>query len=205
MATPANQTGRSSANSCSDGSGYYCMCSKFVHAATNPESAPRSNIWKRPLLGQFALNVDASFSEDEHAGACGDVIRDCRGMFIATSIAKLLHVPNIVSAEAAALVEGLKLAKSIGCNSINVQMDNLAVVDALKFNTGQEMVAAPILEDCRSLLGEFGKVLLEHCNRESNMVAHVLAQQGRSDPPSMWLDEHPEFISSYLADDVMNI
>ena len=58
---------------------------------------------------------------------------------------------------------------------------------------------------CRCLLREFGKVLLEHCNRESNRVAHMLAQRGCSDPPSLWLDEHPNFISSSLADDVTNI
>ena len=81
-------------------------------------------------------------------------------------------------------------------------MDNLIVVEALKFNTGQAMVAGPILEHCRKLLRDFGKVFLKHCNRESNMVAHMLAQQGRSDPPSLWLDEYPGFMSSFLADDV---
>ena len=34
------------------------------------------------------------------------------------------------------------------------------------------------------------------------MVAHMLASQGRSDPPSLWLDEHPVFILCFLADDV---
>ena len=92
------------------------------------------------------------------------------------------YVPDIVSAESGALVEELKLAQNIGCNFIVVQMDNLIVVEALKFNTGQPMVAAPILEDCRKLLRDFGKVFLEHCNRESDMVAHMLAQRGRSDP-----------------------
>ena len=81
-------------------------------------------------------------------------------------------------------------------------MDNLIVVETLKFYTGQRMVAAPILEDCRKLLRDFGKVFLEQCNRESDMVAHMLAQRGNSDPPSLWLDEHPVFISSFLADDV---
>ena len=105
-----------------------------------------------------------------------------------------------MSAEAAALVEGLKLAHNIGCNSLLVQMDNLVVVEALKFNSGYSMVA--ILEECRNLFRDFGKVRIEHCNRESNMVAHLLAQQGRVDPPSLWKDSPPGFIMNSLADDV---
>lgn len=45
-----------------------------------------------------------------------------------------------------ALVEGLKLALSIGCNFIVVQMDNLVVVEALISNIKHSMVATPILE-----------------------------------------------------------
>lgn len=64
------------------------------------------------------------------------------------------------------------------------------------------MVAAPILEEGRLLLLDFGKVMLEHCNRECNMVAHVIAQNGHVDPPNLWLDSLPVFISEFLADDV---
>ena len=64
------------------------------------------------------------------------------------------------------------------------------------------MVAAPVIDDCRNMLADFGKVTIEHCNRESNMVAHVLVQWGRSNPPSLWLEEPPVFIASSLADDV---
>ena len=86
------------------------------------------------------------------------------------------------------------------CKNVFVQMDNLVVVEALQCNTGYSMVASPILEDFRKLIGEFGKVLIEHYNKESNMVAHTLAQQGRVDPPT--LDSPPSFISGFLADDV---
>ena len=88
----------------------------FVRAAMKPMSVPRSNTRKRPLKGQFALNVDASFSADDQTGSCSAVIRDCGGMVIAASTAMFLHVPDIVFVEAAALVERLKLAQNIGCN-----------------------------------------------------------------------------------------
>ena len=33
----------------------------FVRAASKPATMPRVNRWRRPLLGQLSLNVDASF------------------------------------------------------------------------------------------------------------------------------------------------
>ena len=56
----------------------------------------------------------------------------CKGMFIAASIVKLEHVADIVSTEAAAPLEGLKLAHNIRCNSLLAQMDNLVAVEAVQ-------------------------------------------------------------------------
>lgn len=178
------------------------MSLNFVRAASKPKSAPRLNCCRRPMAGQLAINVDAAFSPDDNTGACGAIIRDSGGQFIAAATAKLEHVADVVSAEAAALVEGLKLANIIGCNSILVQMDNLTVVQALQQNSGQSMIAAPIIDECRTLLNDFGKALIEYCNRESNLVAHALAHNGSVDPPNLWLDSPPGFILELLADDV---
>lgn len=82
-----------------------------------------------------------------------------------------------------------------------MQTDSLILVEALQHNSGHSMVAAPILEECRLLLVNFGKVLIEHCNRESNMVAHVLARNGRDDPPNLWLDSPFVFICEFLVND----
>ena len=148
------------------------------------------------------MNVDASFREEDHSGSCGAIIRDHKGSFIAASTSRIDHVADVVSAEAVSLREGVKLAISMGCNNIIARMDNFIVVNALQMNEGQSMVAGPVLEDCRDLLRGFGKVILEHCNRESNMTAHALAEYGRANDPSMWIEAPPSFIANSLADDV---
>lgn len=137
----------------------------FVRAASKSATTPRLECWRKPLSGYLALNVDAAFSENEHTGLCGAIIRDSGGMFVAASTSKLMHVADIVSTNSAALVEGLKQALSIVCNALFIQMDNLVVIEALKLNTGHSMISAPILDECRSLLEDFGKVSVEHCNR----------------------------------------
>lgn len=134
------------------------------------------------MQNQLALNVDAAYLEESSTGACRAILRNNRGLFVAASTAKLYHVADVLSAEAAALAEGLKLANTVGSNSLLVQSDSLALVEALQNNSGHSTVAAPILEECRLLLINFGKVVIEHCNHDCNKVAHVLAQNGRVDP-----------------------
>ena len=64
------------------------------------------------------------------------------------------------------------------------------------------MVAAPILKECMTLLRDFGKVSIEHWNRESNLVSHELASWGSVNNPSVWVDASPNFIVNRLVDDV---
>ena len=73
-------------------------------------------------------------------------------------------------------MKGLKLVNRLGRNNVLIRMDNITVVQALKQDEGYSMVAALILEDCRRDLSEFGKACVEFCNRESNVVAHVLTK-----------------------------
>lgn len=111
-------------------------------------------------------------------------------------------MPDVVSAEAAALFEGLKQATRLGCNNILLRMDNVTVVEALNEDEGYSMVVAPILSACRSEFSSFGKASIEFCNRESNAVAHVLAEWGRVNQPSEWFDTPSNFIVKFLEDDV---
>ncbi|KAI4982641.1 hypothetical protein ZWY2020_023133 [Hordeum vulgare] len=157
-----------------------------LHQASR--SSSRKNIWPLVIASQQLLNVDASFIEGFHLGSYGEIVRDHRGQFIAGSTSQLEHVTNVVSAEAAAVHEGLKLLQSLGCNNVQVRMDNIIVVEALRLNEGYSMVTAPLLDDCRELIREFRKVTIEHCNRESNVVAHELAKWGRVNNPSIWID-----------------
>jgi ribonuclease HI len=184
------------------GPSIHALTLNFTRAMAKPVTGPRVNTWPSVLAAQQVLNVDASFREEDSTGSCGAIIRDHRGNFIAASTSRLEHVPDVVSAEAAALVEGLKLVQSLGCNDIIARTDNMIIVNALRLNEGQSMVAAPVLEECRDLMRDLGKVFLMHCNRESNMTAHVLAEFGSANDPSLWVEAPPSFIAKYLADDV---
>lgn len=174
----------------------------FVRAAKHTRQVTRLNEWRKPLSDFQALNVDASFSVEDGLGACGAVVRDHNGGFIGASTARMEHVPDVVSAEAEAMRQGLIFLQSLGCSKVSIQSDSIIVVEALNNNEGYSLVAAPILDDCRILLKEFGKVYINFCNRESNCVAHELASFGRCNPPTVWSDTPPSFLLKFLADDV---
>ena len=129
---------------------------------------PKVNIWPGFLAGQMIINVDASFSEGDYAGSCGVVIRDHHGNFMSAATVTLEHVAGIETAEAATILQGLKLAKEMGCHNVIVRSDNITVVVALKLNGGYSMVAGPVLDECRSYLEDFGKFIIENCIRESS-------------------------------------
>ena len=78
-----------------------------------------------PTICALTLNYNravrkATFSNGDYSGSCGMVVCDHRGKFLAAASAKQEHVVDLVSAEAAALFEGLKLGQSIACSNILV-------------------------------------------------------------------------------------
>ena len=82
-------------------------------------------------------------------------------------------------------------------SKVVMSSSNLIVVQALHNNEGHSMVAAPILQDCRVMLREFGKVVVEHCIRESNMVAHELAHYGSANNPTLWVETLSVFLLKF--------
>ena len=76
------------------------------------------------------------------------------------------------------------------------------MVDAIRRNEGYSMVAAPIFDECKSFVEDFGKFAVEHCFRKSNSIAHKLARWGHADSSSRWVDTLPDFIVIQLTDDV---
>lgn len=84
---------------------------------------------------------------------------------MSASTTRLQHKVDVFTTEVAALLEGLKLARDTGCNNLVVRSDNITMVDALRFNEGYSMVAAPLLDECRSYLVDSGRFTIEHCIR----------------------------------------
>jgi hypothetical protein len=62
--------------------------------------------------------------------------------------------------------------------------------------------AAPIFEVCYNIWKDLPMATIKHCDRETNQVAHELAQQALVAKASYWVDSQPAFITALLANDV---
>lgn len=63
--------------------------------------------------------------------------------------------------------------------------------------------AAAVFDECQANWDWFDSISIEHCHREANQVAHVLARNlSLSKHTCNWIDEPPSFIIAKLANDV---
>ena len=58
-------------------------------------------------------------------------------------------------------------------------------------------IATAIYHDCFSMESDFVRVKYEHANRETNYVAHELAQLAKFQTSRVWLDDPPPLL--YLS------
>lgn len=91
--------------------------------------------------------------------------------------------------------EGLLLAQHIGINVFKVRTDCMQVVETMQDGGFSAIASSAIYGDCNNILTGFDRVLVEHRNREANVVEHKLARNAFVTHNScIWDDDTPSFI-----------
>ena len=62
--------------------------------------------------------------------------------------------------------------------AVDIQIDAKAVVDIIRDPSYSNRVVMPIVNDCRQLISQFGRIRIGHCSREANFCADFLARKG---------------------------
>ena len=158
--------------------------------------------WSKPPKDYVKINVDAGFDIDNLKGTTGAVARNHKGQFIAACNSKIEYVHDALSAEVYALKQGLQLAESLGCNRVIINSDNHDVVVTMKEGGNSQGVAAAIFDDCYYMAKELVSVRYEHSSRDTNQVAHELAQMAKYSDHKVWLENPPPEIVPLLINDV---
>jgi ribonuclease HI len=159
--------------------------------------------WTSLAPRQVKLDVDASFHENEAAGAVGAIIQDYQGQFVAASMKYIPHGSSVSMAEAIAMREGLILANRRGFSSIITESDSIDTIDACKGGETWWTGSAAIFVDCMDQVASIGNVSFVHCPREANKTAHELARVCFTDKNSCnWDDEPPSFLLGPLINNV---
>ncbi|CAN1801373.1 Putative ribonuclease H protein At1g65750 [Linum perenne] len=129
--------------------------------------------------GWSTLNTDGSRSLRTGATAIGGLIRSEHGIFVQAFCANIGNC-SITRAEIKAIVEGTKIAWSLGIRKLNIQSDSRVAVGILSSDPS-------IAHQHRALVAEFHEyrnrqweVSLSHVYCEANFAADYLASLGHS-------------------------
>jgi ribonuclease HI len=133
--------------------------------------------WYPPKHGWVCLNTDgASKSQTTNAG-CGGLLRDEDGHWI-RGFSKSLGSTTAYVAELWGLLEGLSMARSMGFNKLEVQMDSEIIVNIINKHGQGSVSGWSIIKKIRSLLSLDWSVKICHIYREANRCADMLANMG---------------------------
>ncbi|KAE8819066.1 Bidirectional sugar transporter SWEET14 [Hordeum vulgare] len=160
-------------------------------------------MWVKPSHGLVKINVDATFHEDTLSGACGAVVRDDHGDFVAPTNWFIPHVRNAESTEFQAIRNGLYLASNIGCNSVEIESDCISTVEAIQSMDEYMGADVVLVLECKQMAMDFTRICYEHCFREANKVADSLARYSFDSRSSgLWENSTPDFISVLFVNDM---
>ena len=153
---------------------------------------PSRCMWKPPPSGTFKINFDGVIFLAEKKSGIGVVIRDSRGLVIA-SCSKVVHqVLGAFEVKAMAATWALSFAADVGVNRAVLEGDSLDVIAGLRED---RMVLVPyglLLEDARFLSQQFDELRYSHTKREGNSLAHSLVRYAVGIPDFLvWMEDVP--------------
>ncbi|GAU43826.1 hypothetical protein TSUD_399190 [Trifolium subterraneum] len=163
-------------------------------------------IFHRQFMSVVKLNTDGACKDDRTAG-CGGIIRNSDGRWIggfAKSLGKWKC--NSYVAELWGVLEGLKYARRLGYQAIDLNVDSLAVKQVLTSGSSNNLLGQNLVKNIRRLLELNWKVTVEHSYRKANTCADALANIGCSlDYNIIFYDNPPTQLRHLLEADALRI
>ena len=133
--------------------------------------------WTKPDLGWFKLNTDASVLPSSNCAGEGGLIRDSYGSWI-RGFSRLIGASNCLLAELWALRDGIAIAKNLNISKLVINVDATEVISLFSKPSSDNRLTQPIVDDCKNMLQVFQEYHMQHCFRETNKVADLLAKLG---------------------------
>jgi len=171
----------------------------------HPEKGQRpkpNHRWISPQAVCFKCNVDGAFSENDHTGATGVVIRDHDGQFKAGRAVWHNEAHDALLMEAKACRDGIEMAQQLGVSKLCLETDCLQLINLWNSLHTQRSAVSLILRDICSASRSFDEFTFNFANRSCNRVAHECARQvSCSNVLEEWHDNPPYCLQGLLADD----
>ena len=138
--------------------------------------------WAVPPSEVYKINVDGATSVGGLSGV-GVVIRDCRGSILVGKSKVLARSYEAEITKALAVEEGVLLARERALHQIILEIDSLAVVQAISTRSSHGEVGT-VIQGVLVLLESFCSWKVQHLKRDYNSVAYELAQLAKGSTES---------------------
>lgn len=151
-----------------------------------------------PGVGQFKLNVDASFFSRADTISISMVLPEHNGSFIAGKVLRLMAPRSVFEAETIGVREALSwiISRQLHGRSVLVETDSLLTVQALKSSATNYFEVGDVIANCQAQLQRLVSTTVTFIRKQSNRVAHEIArlpclvncQNEFTSPPSCLLE-----------------
>ncbi|GAU30604.1 hypothetical protein TSUD_392950 [Trifolium subterraneum] len=157
---------------------YYMRSMDSHRSLQNNTSRVNKDVrWYPSEHGWICLNTDDAFKSHNTKDGCGGLFRDEDGHWI-RGFSKSLGSATAYVAELWGLLEGISIARSMGFNKLEVQMDSEIIVSIINKHGHGNVSGWSIIKKIRSLLSLDWSVKICHFYREANRCADMLANMG---------------------------
>ncbi|KAL5817062.1 hypothetical protein ACOSQ3_025440 [Xanthoceras sorbifolium] len=158
--------------------------------------------WHPPNSNCYKFNTDASIDDHKNCTGLGVIIRDSRGLVMASCVKGFdsLYSPPI--AEALAILRGITLAVETGLLLVCVESDTKFVVNLITSKAAPISEIGVVIEEILLLISMHPVYSVRFIPRLANWVAHWLAKFGLSVVGEfVWLEDCPLCVENLVLND----
>ncbi|KAL5804219.1 hypothetical protein ACOSQ3_031019 [Xanthoceras sorbifolium] len=158
--------------------------------------------WHPPNSNCYKVNTDASIDDHKIRTGLGVIIRDSRGIVMASYVNGFdsLYFPPI--AEALVILRGITLAVQTGLLPICVELDAEFVVNLIMSKATPISEIGVVIEEILLLISMHPVYSVRFIPRLANRIAHGLAKFGLSAVGEfVWLEDYPLCVENLVLND----
>ena len=158
-----------------------CLIEDFKEANIQiiKQKETKDRAWKPPPKYVHLINVDGAIPAMEGNSGIGVIIRDWNNQVVAALSMPLSGRFAVEETEAIAMEQGIVLAKELGLNQIILEGDSMQTIQAI-CSKDVWGVAGHIIHGILQGMNGFNYAEVRYICRNSNKIAHELAQQAKS-------------------------
>lgn len=150
------------------------MCELDCSKAYDVTRETVHEVWESPLVGAYKANFDAAFNGVLSRSGSGLVVRDSKGLMLASKIVVHSNVRSAFSAKALTCTDAVKICLDLGLELIPVEGDSLTVIKKCKSASKDKSKINPYIRDIKSLLKGLHCIKFHHVRRSTNKLVDII-------------------------------